>query len=520
MKRGIVLSLFILMLGAHSTQAQLPPCIGDCNGDGTVAVDELIRGIRFALGTTPIDQCDSFDADAGGTVTVDELITAVSKTLYGCDFGPIAIDRASLCFSGFLGFEPTGETVMIVQSEGSWQAETADPWVSVAPPNGNGPASFEVHVDPAQLTDGSYGSEIILQDSGQNVARVKVELNIVAPGVSEGWQVETIQPVAARRETTSLALDDLERPGIAFFGEGGLWYAHWNGCRWVSEFVEKGSSIQASLAFDSRGLPHVSFFTAPDRVLRYGWRTDAGWTVTTVDEPVQENLVGFRPSLVLDGQDLPHISYQTKGPHDLRYAAFDGEVWHIETVDEEIRRGITGWNSSLALTPSGRPGIAYHTDPSALLYAELGSDGWQIEQIDFGGNPPSLKFDSAERPLIAHRSQVLPNRELHYVFRDDDGQWQIEPIDPQGFVRDLACASLALDSLERPHIAYANFLTSSLNYASQAEDGSWEIVIVDQDIDGDLGDHCSLDIDSQDTAHISYLDVQRGILKYAQGPAY
>jgi hypothetical protein len=62
----------------------VPPCLGDCNADGTVTVDELIKGVNIALGTQRLSACTQFDGNGDGVVTVDELVKAVSKALNGC----------------------------------------------------------------------------------------------------------------------------------------------------------------------------------------------------------------------------------------------------------------------------------------------------------------------------------------------------------------------------------------------------------------------------------------------------
>lgn len=62
----------------------VPPCIGDCNADGTVTVDELIKGVNIVLGTLPISDCLALDANSDETVTVDELVKAVGAALNGC----------------------------------------------------------------------------------------------------------------------------------------------------------------------------------------------------------------------------------------------------------------------------------------------------------------------------------------------------------------------------------------------------------------------------------------------------
>ena len=59
-------------------------CRGDCNGDGTVTVDELVTAINIVLGTTAASECVSADANSDGAVTVDEIIEAANHALNGC----------------------------------------------------------------------------------------------------------------------------------------------------------------------------------------------------------------------------------------------------------------------------------------------------------------------------------------------------------------------------------------------------------------------------------------------------
>ncbi len=70
-----------------STATSTPPpsvCVGDCNGDSEVTVDELITGVNIALDNRPVGDCPQFDASADGAVTIDELIAAVNVALTGC----------------------------------------------------------------------------------------------------------------------------------------------------------------------------------------------------------------------------------------------------------------------------------------------------------------------------------------------------------------------------------------------------------------------------------------------------
>jgi len=71
-------------------------CPGDCNHDGTVAINELIGGVGGALGNgTP---CHAFDLNGDGTVTISELITAVNMALTGCPATPTPTVTAAAMF--------------------------------------------------------------------------------------------------------------------------------------------------------------------------------------------------------------------------------------------------------------------------------------------------------------------------------------------------------------------------------------------------------------------------------------
>jgi kumamolisin len=59
-------------------------CTGDCNGDGTVTIDELILGVDIALGATAVNACPLMDTNHDGEITIDELIAATNRALNGC----------------------------------------------------------------------------------------------------------------------------------------------------------------------------------------------------------------------------------------------------------------------------------------------------------------------------------------------------------------------------------------------------------------------------------------------------
>ena len=73
-----------------------PPCVGDCNGNDRVGVDELIRGVRIALELDAIGACSVFDRNGDGVVSIDELIAAVRNALFGCGHDTVATPTPTL----------------------------------------------------------------------------------------------------------------------------------------------------------------------------------------------------------------------------------------------------------------------------------------------------------------------------------------------------------------------------------------------------------------------------------------
>jgi len=76
-------ALALCLAGALEVGA-LDTCIGDCNADGEVTVDELVTGVSIALGETALGACPAFDGNQDSEVTVDEVVNAVGSALVGC----------------------------------------------------------------------------------------------------------------------------------------------------------------------------------------------------------------------------------------------------------------------------------------------------------------------------------------------------------------------------------------------------------------------------------------------------
>jgi predicted acyl esterase len=93
-------------------------CVGDCDGHGTVTVDELIVMVNIALGTAPIGSCLAGDRSNDGFITVDEIVAAVGNAQRDCAAAPTPT--------------PTGTTAPS-DTPGATATSTSAPSVSVTP---------------------------------------------------------------------------------------------------------------------------------------------------------------------------------------------------------------------------------------------------------------------------------------------------------------------------------------------------------------------------------------------------
>jgi hypothetical protein len=97
--------LVVTMIGVGDGSFRIR-CVGDCNQDGHVTVDELVRAVNLALGTATT-ACPAFDRNGNGLVTIDELVRGVNSALNGCTM------------DGFVaGESPAGLLVSDLSSDG------------------------------------------------------------------------------------------------------------------------------------------------------------------------------------------------------------------------------------------------------------------------------------------------------------------------------------------------------------------------------------------------------------------
>jgi poly(3-hydroxybutyrate) depolymerase/6-phosphogluconolactonase (cycloisomerase 2 family) len=64
--------------------APIVRCVGDCDSNSQVTIDDVLEGVNVALGNLPFSSCEMFDDNGDGTVTVEELLRGVNNALNGC----------------------------------------------------------------------------------------------------------------------------------------------------------------------------------------------------------------------------------------------------------------------------------------------------------------------------------------------------------------------------------------------------------------------------------------------------
>jgi len=387
---------------------------------------------------------------------------------------------------------------------------------------------------PKTVTLWQLGSGVILLSLVvtlvSTIASAQEPTLIRAGQAAFGWHIETVDSTGDVGKYTSLALDSAGHPHISYYDytNTDLKYARWTGSAWDIQTVDNGGVVGGltSLALDSTDHPHISYLDGTNDDLKYAHWTGSTWAIETVDSG---GIVGGLTSLVLDSAGNPRISYYDDTNSALKYARWTGSGWDIQTVTDTYQSGLY---NSLALDATGNPHISYSLlywpsgvpEPyTALEYARWTGSEWDIQTVEGAwgidvGSYTSLALDAAGNPHISYHGWYGFNKgDLKYA-RWTGSAWDMQTVDSSGGLGLIGWyTSLALDSAGNPHISYYAWTNSALKYARWTG-SAWDIQTVDSE--GDVGLYTSLALNSAGDPHISYYDGTNGDLKYAYISTY
>jgi hypothetical protein len=145
-------------------------------------------------------------------------------------------------------------------------------------------------------------------------------------GTAWQWTVETLDDHGIVGRYSALALDGMDQPHISYYDatNGRLKYAWQEGTAWRVQTVPTVTignvGRYTDLALDVTDRPHISFYNVTDGDLVYAfWPAgDADWQVEQV-ATASSGDVGRYNALALDAAGQPHISYYDASNRDLRY---------------------------------------------------------------------------------------------------------------------------------------------------------------------------------------------------------
>jgi len=344
------------------------------------------------------------------------------------------------------------------------------------------------------------------------------------------WTIETVDNKEANPWSVSIALDPSYKPHICYASRkssfGNLVYAKRTGSGWNARIIDSpGDVLAASLALDSSGNPHISYYDGyTHQQLRY-----ISWDGSSWNKQIVEKIGAwtFYQSIAVDSSGNPHISYMDTTNDDLKYARFgSGWDWEFQTVDSE---GSVGWNNCMALDSSGHPHIVYidRTNES-LKYARWDGSAWRIKIVDNIGlyeetnstsskTSASIAIDSLGYPHICYCSGP-PQTNLKYAkWSGTKKSWTILTIDNDGKVG--RCSAIDVDSQNRPHIAYSDETKGDLRYARW--DGStwkkYRVTKIGEESEALIAYKASIAVDSSGNPHIAYSNKITKALEYAKG---
>jgi hypothetical protein len=413
-----------------------------------------------------------------------------------------------------------------VKSAGSWQTQTVTTTMFVSPWSGLG------------IAVKSNGTPVIAYYSTASSL-------IYASRSGSTWSFETVETsVYAGFNGLSMKLDLNDNPVITYLGNNrkNLQLAQRSASGWTRQSLlsnDTTSSILYTWPFmviNSKGLPeinvnspnnnknlflakvndvtHISYFNNSTKQVMHG---TVDKILTSYESVATTNGSGYS-SISLDTAGIPAIAYVDAGNYNLCYARFDNGTWAAETLMNQ--GGSWGYGGtrplSLQIGSDNKPQLAFIGGVNGeMIYAVKSASTWSYStistvQVD---NGISLALDTGNKPNIAFSWYSTSSYSyLSYAYKSGSN-WVLEKIGDTTANRTGFWNSLGLDKKGNPYISYRDTSNTRLKYAWKMN-GLWNYESIDST--GSQGMHNNLAIDKDGIPHIAYGNYSDYTVRYAR----
>jgi len=332
-------------------------------------------------------------------------VSSVAEDIRYYPFASVAFDTQSVPHVAYRN-NVTRNILHAWRPDGSWNSEVVGPSA--------GTFSTSVAIGPNGIPSISYGDGLYfgnLMFTGKNGN--SWERTIIAHGTM-GDAGEFSSLAFDRQSVPHITYNDGQVLASLYYASLNMSTGEWEFSLIDDDTPYTGDAgYSSSLKIDASGHPHVAYISDDPWGLRYATSQDGvNWTVTKLDELDRRNFFARTytgVSLALDSRGYPHISYYNQTTSDntqieLRYLSWNGVSWEREIVSTLTKRDFT---TSLAIDAQDIPHIAYcDVAAKSLNYATRSPSGtWSSQTAVLGTNllrMPFLALDQAGSPGIVY----------------------------------------------------------------------------------------------------------------------
>lgn len=392
--------------------------LGGCGSSGISKIDTTAPTIKS---TSPADGAQAVSIDTVLTATISETPKAYTFTLRNSNNTPISgtatINGKVITFtpSHKLAYGTYTGGISVADSAGnvgtlsfSFSTAPAEPMTVNTPVSGNPDVGKPNAI--ALLNSMSYISYY-------NITNGSLYMISTSDGATFSGPYLIAGPAAVETVGSYSSLAISENTGklhVAYYHEGiGLKHAvadisdisSWS---LVTVDGDAGVGKHNSIAVDSNGNAHISYYDETNTALKYATNSSGSWAASVRDSGSSGDEPGQYTSIKIATDNTVHISYYDSFSKNLKYINSNG--WQAQGFDTTAD---SGEYSSLGLDSNGRVYIAYNAvagDKRIVRIITNVSGEWKssdiFEVIDFTVDPPIMGLATMS-PIFIDTNNVV-----------------------------------------------------------------------------------------------------------------